>query len=436
MPPVPEVTATLKELPDSRVRVEAEVSAAEVSRRVDQAARSLGRDMKMAGFRKGKVPPDMIIQRLGRETVLDEAVRGSIGGWYGEAVDGLRLHTVGQPELEIGELPGTGEPLGFSFEIGVRPTAKLGTYKGLKVERREPAAPDEAVDEQLEELRKRMASLEAVEEPAAEGDFVLMDFKGSVDGEPFDGGEGSGQLVELGSGRLIPGFEEQLVGAAAGDERTVEVEFPDDYGAEHLAGRPASFEVAVTEVRRQVLPELDDEFAESAAGFETLGELREDVAARILEADREQAEGEFQEAVLDAAVENAKVEAPDALVEARARELLDRMLHRLSHQGISREMYLQISGQSEEELVAESSDEARRTLQREAVLAAVVEAEGIEPSDGDILDALQGPALQEKMSPQKLRKRLEKAGRLDDLKDDLAQRAALDFMVENAVPKG
>ena len=436
MPPVPEVTATLKELPDSRVRVEAEVSAAEVSRRVDQAARSLGRDMKMAGFRKGKVPPDMIIQRLGRETVLDEAVRGSIGGWYGEAVDGLRLHTVGQPELEIGELPGTGEPLGFSFEIGVRPTAKLGTYKGLKVERREPAAPDEAVDEQLEELRKRMASLEAVEEAAAEGDFVLMDFKGSVDGEPFDGGEGSGQLVELGSGRLIPGFEEQLVGAAAGDERTVEVEFPDDYGAEHLAGRPASFEVAVTEVRRQVLPELDDEFAESAAGFETLGELREDVAARILEADREQAEGEFQEAVLDAAVENAKVEAPDALVEARARELLDRMLHRLSHQGISREMYLQISGQSEEELVAESSDEARRTLQREAVLAAVVEAEGIEPSDGDILDALQGPALQEKMSPQKLRKRLEKAGRLDDLKDDLAQRAALDFMVENAVPKG
>jgi len=436
VPPVPEVTATLKELPDSRVRVEAEVSAAEVSRRVDQAARSLGRDMKMAGFRKGKVPPDMIIQRLGRETVLDEAVRGSIGGWYGEAVDGLRLHTVGQPELEIGELPGTGEPLGFSFEIGVRPTAKLGTYKGLKVERREPAAPDEAVDEQLEELRKRMASLEAVEEPAAEGDFVLMDFKGSVDGEPFDGGEGSGQLVELGSGRLIPGFEEQLVGAAAGDERTVEVEFPDDYGAEHLAGRPASFEVAVTEVRRQVLPELDDEFAESAAGFETLGELREDVAARILEADREQAEGEFQEAVLDAAVENAKVEAPDALVEARARELLDRMLHRLSHQGISREMYLQISGQSEEELVAESSDEARRTLQREAVLAAVVEAEGIEPSDGDILDALQGPALQEKMSPQKLRKRLEKAGRLDDLKDDLAQRAALDFMVENAVPKG
>ena len=436
MPPVPEVTATLKELPDSRVRVEAEVSAAEVSRRVDQAARSLGRDMKMAGFRKGKVPPDMIIQRLGRETVLDEAVRGSIGGWYGEAVDGLRLHTVGHPELEIGELPGTGEPLGFSFEIGVRPTAKLGTYKGLKVERREPAAPDAAVDEQLEELRKRMASLEAVDEPAAEGDFVLMDFKGSVDGEPFDGGEGSGQLVELGSGRLIPGFEEQLVGAAAGDERTVEVEFPGDYGAEHLAGRPASFEVTVTEVRRQVLPELDDGFAESAAGFETLGELREDVAARILEADREQAEGEFQEAVLDAAVENAKVEAPDALVEARARELLDRMLHRLSHQGISREMYLQISGQSEEELVAESSDEARRTLQREAVLAAVVEAEGIEPSDGDILDALQGPALQEKMSPQKLRKRLEKAGRLDDLKDDLAQRAALDFMVENAVPKG
>lgn len=433
MPPVPEVTATLTELPESRVRVEAQVAPDEVARRVDQAARSLGRDMKMAGFRKGKVPPDLIIQRLGRETVLDEAVRGSIGSWYGEAVDGLRLHTIGQPELEVGKLPDSGEPLDFSFEIGVRPEARLGSYKGLKVGRREPQAAPEAVDEQIEELRNRMASLETVEEPAAEGDFVLMDFKGSIDGEPFEGGEGSGQLVELGSGRLIPGFEEQLVGAAAGDERTVSVSFPDDYGAEHLAGKDASFEVKVSEVRRQELPELDDDFAESAAGFETLEELKEDVAARLLEADREQAEAEFQEAVLDAAVDGSKVEVPDALVEARARELLDRMLHRLSHQGISREMYLQISGQSEEELVAESAEEARKTLQREAVLAAVVEAEGIEPSDGDILDALQGPALQEKMSPQKLRKRLEKAGRLDDLKDDLAQRAALDFLVENAV---
>ncbi|MFM8763001.1 MAG: trigger factor [Solirubrobacterales bacterium] len=430
---MPEVTATLTELPESRVRVEAQVAPDEVARRVDQAARSLGRDMKMAGFRKGKVPPDLIIQRLGRETVLDEAVRGSIGSWYGEAVDGLRLHTIGQPELEVGKLPDSGEPLDFSFEIGVRPEARLGSYKGLKVARREPQAAPEAVDEQIEELRNRMASLETVEEPAAEGDFVLMDFKGSIDGELFEGGEGSGQLVELGSGRLIPGFEEQLVGAAAGDERTVSVSFPDDYGAEHLAGKDASFEVKVSEVRRQELPELDDDFAESAAGFETLEERKADVAARLLEADREQAEAEFQEAVLDAAVDGSKVEVPDALVEARARELLDRMLHRLSHQGISREMYLQISGQSEEELVAESAEEARKTLQREAVLAAVVEAEGIEPSDGDILDALQGPALQEKMSPQKLRKRLEKAGRLDDLKDDLAQRAALDFLVENAV---
>lgn len=433
MPPVPEVTATLTELPESRVRVEAQVAPEEVARRVNQAARSLGRDMKMAGFRKGKVPPDMIIQRLGRETVLDEAVRGSIGSWYGEAVDGLRLHTIGQPELEVGKLPDSGEPLDFSFEIGVRPVASLGTYKGLKVGRRVPQAAPEAVDEQIEELRNRMASLETVEEPAAEGDFVLMDFKGSIDGEPFEGGEGSGQLVELGSGRLIPGFEEQLAGAGAGEEKTVSVSFPDDYGAEHLAGKDASFEVTVAEVRRQVLPELNDEFAEAAAGFETLEELKEDVAARLLEADREQAEAEFQEAVLDAAVDGSEVEVPDALVEARARELLDRMLHRLSHQGISREMYLQISGQSEEELVAESAAEARKTLQREAVLAAVVEAEGIEPSDGDILDALQGPALQEKMSPQKLRKQLEKAGRLDDLKDDLAQRAALDFLVENAV---
>ena len=436
MPPVPGVTTTLSELPDSRVRVEAEVSGEEVDRQVDRAARSLGRDMKMAGFRKGKVPPEMIIQRLGRETVLDEAIRGSIGSWYGEAVDALGLHTVGRPSLDVGEMPEAGRPLSFTFEVAVRPVAKLGRYKGLKVERREPEASQEAVDEQLEELRQRMASLETVDEAAAEGDYVLMDFRGSIDGEPFEGGEGTGQLVELGSGRLIPGFEEQLVGAAAGEARTVKVTFPDDYGAEHLAGRDAEFEVKVTEVRRQAVPELDDEFAESAAGFETLAELRDDIASKILEADRGKAEGEFQEAVLDAAVAESRVDVPDALARDRAGEMVDRMLHQLSHQGIDRETYLQISGQSEEQMIGEAAADAAQSLRREAVLAAIVEAEAIEPADGDILDALQGPALQEKTSPQKLRNRLEKAGRLDDLKEDLAQRAALDLIVENAVAQG
>jgi trigger factor len=426
------VSATATDLPESRVRVEAEVPADVLDRRLEQVARTLAQDMKLPGFRKGKIPPQVVLQRLGRETVLDEAIRSTLGRWYLQAVDAAGIHPVGDPDLSLGDLPGAGESLTFSFEIGVRPTATLGTYKGLEVGRREPEADEEAVGAQLEELRTRMSKLEGVEEPAGEGDFVVMDYTGSIDGEPFEGGAGTDQLIELGSGRLIPGFEEQLTGATAGEERALDVTFPDDYGAEHLAGRRAQFAVTVKEIRRRVLPELDDDFASDAAGFDTLDELREDIAGRIRELDEQKAEGEFREAVLDAAVEQATVTVPAALVEARGRELLDRMLHQLEHQGISRDMYFQISGRTEEDLLAESAEDAERTLKREAVLAAIVVAEGLAPSDGDVLDALQASAASENTTPEKLRDRLEKAGRLDDLRDDLAQRAALDLLVEHA----
>jgi len=427
------VTSNVKELADSRVRVEVEVPLEELDRRIAQTARSMGKEMKMAGFRKGKIPAEVVIQRIGREAVVDETIRSSLGHWYSEAVDGARLAIVGQPEVELGELPAAGEPLVFSFEVGVRPVAKLGKYKGLKVERREASAAPEAIDEQIEELRGKMASLEAVEEPAASGDFVVMNYIGSIDGEVFEGGEGTDQLIELGSGRLIPGFEEQLEGIAAGDERTVQLAFPEDYQAEELAGKDAEFAVTATEIRRRILPELNDQFANEAAGLETIAELREDLATRMIEADSDRAEEEFREAVLDAVADNAKISMPQPLVDARASELLDRMLHQLSQQGISREMYFQISGRTEEEMLGESAEAAQKSLRHEAALVAVIEAEDIQPGDGDILTALQGSAAQEQTTPEKLRDRLEKANRLDDLIEELSQRQALDLIVESAV---
>ena len=427
------VTSNVKELADSRVRVEVEVPLEELDRRIAQTARSMGKEMKMAGFRKGKIPAEVVIQRIGRDAVVDETIRGSLGHWYSEAVDGARLAIVGQPEVELGELPAAGEPLVFSFEVGVRPVAKLGKYKGLKVERREASAAPEAIDEQIEELRGKMASLEAVEEPAASGDFVVMNYIGSIDGEVFEGGEGTDQLIELGSGRLIPGFEEQLEGIVAGDERTVQLAFPEDYQAEELAGKDAEFAVTATEIRRRILPELNDQFANEAAGLETIAELREDLATRMMEADSDRAEEEFREAVLDAVADNAKIGLPQPLVDARASELLDRMLHQLSQQGISREMYFQISGRTEEEMLGESAEAAQKSLRHEAALVAVIEAEDIQPGDGDILTALQGSAAQEQTTPEKLRDRLEKANRLDDLIEELSQRQALDLIVESAV---
>jgi trigger factor len=432
--PAAALSATVEELPESRVRVQAQVPADELERRIDQVARELGRDMKMPGFRAGKIPSKVVVQRIGRDAVLEEAIRSTIARWYLQAVDETGIHPVGDPDLTLGDQSGPGEPWAFSFEIGVRPEATLGTYKGLEAPRREPVADEEAVEQQLEELRDRMSRLETVDEPVGEGDFILMDYVGTLAGEdePFEGGTGSDQLIELGSGRLIPGFEDGLSGASAGEERAITVAFPGEYQVEELAGRSASFDVTVKEVRRKQLPELDDQFASDAAGFETLAELREDIAARLREHDERHADAEYREAVLDAAVAQATVTVPNALIAARARDLLERMLHGLEHQGIGRDMYFQMAGKSEEELLEEGADDAERTLRREAVLAAIVEAESLEPSEGDLLDALQAAAAREQTTPEKLRSKLEKAGRLDELVEDLRQRAALELIVEHA----
>jgi trigger factor len=429
----PTVSTSVTELPESRVRVEAEVPPEEVEKRIAQAARALGRNMRVPGFRAGKAPAPVVITRVGREAVLDEAVRDSIGAWYSAAIDAAAIVPVGEPELDMGELPGHGQPLTFSIEIGVRPAAELGEYKGLEVGKREPAASDEQVEEEVERLRERAGRLETVQRPAAQGDFVVMDYKGTIDGEPFAGGEGRDQMVELGSGRLVPGFEEQLAGASAGDEKTVTVTFPDDYGAEDLAGKHATFAVTVKEVKAKELPAVDDELA-TEAGFDTLDELRDDIRERLSEDEERRIEAEFREAVLDSAVANAKVDVPEALVQARSRELWDQMLHSLGHQGISKEMYLQISGRSEEDIVGEGEPDAERQLKREAVLAAVVAAESIEPSEDEVLEALEQAAPSERTSAKKLLERMKSAGRLDAFKAELSQRKALDLLAESAKP--
>jgi trigger factor len=246
------------------------------------------------------------------------------------------------------------------------------------VGRREPEAGDDEIDAEIEQLRDRTAKLETVERAAADGDFVVMDYLGTLDGEPFAGGEGRDQMIELGSGRLVPGFEEQLSGAQAGDERTVTITFPDDYGAEDLKGREAQFAVTVKEIKEKQLPPLDDDLAVEA-GFDTLDELRSDIRDRLTEQQKSQIEAEFREAALDSVVAGASVDVPDALVEARSQELWDQMAHSLSHQGISKDAYLRISGRTEEQIVADGREDARRSLEREAVLAAIVDAEGIEP---------------------------------------------------------
>ena len=248
------LSTTTEELDDSRVRVRVEVGSDQVEHELRNAAQELGKDFKIAGFRKGKVPPQVVLQRVGREAVLDQAVRNGLPGWYEEALKDAGVAAVGDPDVNLEGVPEAGDPLAFTIEVGVRPKAKLGDYKGIEVGRREPQAASEEVDAELERMREAAASLETVEREAAEGDFVVVDFTGYVDDEAFEGGEARGYLLELGSGRLIEGFEEQLTGASAGEQRTVEVTFPEEYGNEDLAGKEARFDVEVKEVKEKRLP--------------------------------------------------------------------------------------------------------------------------------------------------------------------------------------
>src|SRR6266511_1733579 len=346
---------SVTELGDSRVRVDVGIEPDAVEQRLERAARQLAGEMRMPGFRKGKVPPQLVIQRVGRDAVLEQALRDSLPEWYERALLDSGITPVGDPQLNVSSLPDPGEELAFSIEVAVRPDAKLGEYKGLEVGRLEPEVPDDAVQAELDRLREGFASLNPVDRPAAEGDLVLIDYAGTVDGEPFEGSEASDLMVELGTASLLPESDEALAGASAGDEVVVEVDFPEDHQPESLAGKRARFEVRVKEVREKELPELDDDFAAEASEFETL-----------------------------------------------------------------------------EELVTDLESDAERALRREATLAAVADAEGIEVSDQEMLDAL-GPGEGEE-APARILERLRAGGRDSLLREELRLRQAAELIAASAKP--
>jgi trigger factor len=426
---------TVSELPGSRVSVEVEVPAADVDRAISRAARALAREMRMPGFRKGKAPPSLVIQRVGFAAVLEEAIREALPEWYERALLGSGIAPVGDPTVEVVTTPeAEGQPLAFKFEIGVRPKAELGEYKGLEVGKAEPEPPAEFVDREIERLREGFAKLEPVDRAAVEGDVLLVDFEGLLDGEAFEGGKASDYLLELGGGQLIEGFEERLSGAGAGETRKVEVTFPDDYQAEQLAGEDAVFSVEVKEVREKVLPELDDDFASEASEFDTLDELRDDIARRLAEAVGERAEQDFRVAAIDAVVAEAKLDLPDELATARASERWERVERQLASRGMKPDAYLQMQGKTREQVIEESKPEAEAELKREAVLAAIAEAEQIEVSEEELIEALAHPAEHERTTPEKLLKRLRESGRDTMIRDDIRFRKAIDLVAEAAEP--
>jgi trigger factor len=426
---------SVKELPDSRARVEVEVPAGDVGKATSRAARTMAREMRMPGFRAGKAPPSLVIQRLGFDAVLQEAIREALPEWYELALLDSGISPIGDPSIEMASTPeAEGEPLRFSFEVGVRPPAKLGTYRGLEVGRAEKEVPEEIVEGEIERVREGFARLEPVQRAAAEGDSVLIDFEGTIDGAAFEGGKADDYLLSLGAGQLIEGFEEQLLGAQPGEERKVEVSFPADYQAEQLAGKDVVFAVAVKEVREKVLPELDDEFASDASEFDTLEELRADVREKVGAALESRAEEDFRVAAVDAAVDAATIEVPADLVTARATERWERMERQLAGRGMDPNAFLQMQGKTREELIEESKPDAERELKREAVVTAIAEAEGIEVSEEELVEALEHSAEHERTTPRKLLERLRANGRDAMVREDLRARKAIELVADSAKP--
>ena len=426
---------TLKELPNSRVEVAVEVPAADVDKATARTARAMAKEMRMPGFRAGKAPPSLVIQRLGFSPVLQEAIRDALPEWYELALFDAGVSPIGDPSIEMTSTPeDEGQPLSFKFEVGVRPVAKLGEYKGLEVGREEKEVPDEIVDTEVERIREGFARLEAVEREAADGDMVVIDFEGYLDGSPFQGGAAEDHSLMLGSGQFIPGFEEQLVGAKAGEDRDLDVTFPDDYQAEHLAGKDVVFKVKVKEVREKVLPELDDDFASEASEFDTLEELRDDIREKVGTALGSRAEEDFRVAAIDAAVAEASVEIPEELATARATERWERMERQLAGRGMDPNQFLQMQGKTRDELIEETKEDAEKELRREAVVTAIAEAEAIEISEEEMVEALAHSAEHERTTPEKLLERLRQSGREAMIREDLQARKALELVAEAAKP--
>ncbi len=426
---------SLTELPDSRVRVEVEVPGKDVERAASRAARAMAKEMRMPGFRQGKAPPSLVIQRLGFAPVLEEAIREALPEWYERALLDTGISPIGDPSIEMVATPDSeGEPLAFKFEVGVRPAAVLGEYKGLEVGRAENEVPDDVVDREIERVREGFARLEPVERESAEGDSLLIDFEGLLDGTAFEGGKAEDYLLALGSGSLIEGFEEQLTGAKAGEERQVEVTFPAEYQAEQLAGKDAVFNVKVKEVREKILPDLDDDFAADASEFETLEELRADIREKVGQALSSRAEEDFRVAAVDAAVAAATVDVPAELVTARAVERWERVERQLGSRGMDPNAYLQMQGKTREEILDESKPDAELELKREAVVTAIADAEEIEVGEEELIEALAHSAEHERTTPEKLLARLRENGRDAMIRDDIRARKAIELVADAAKP--
>ncbi len=376
--------ATWDKLEKNWMQFEVEVEASEFSKSVEAAFRKMNRQVTIPGFRRGKAPRAIFERVYGKEALVQEAVDQLLPRAYSEALEQGQIEPIAQPEIEVVQAE-EGQPFIFKGKVQVTPEVTLGRLSGFGIEKEVPEVTDEEVEEQLNALRERLATLVTDESgEVAEGSFAVIDFEGFIDGEPFEGGKGEGYTLEIGSGSFIPGFEEGLVGAKAGETRDVNVTFPEEYHAEHLAGKPAVFKVTVHEVKKKELPELNDEFAQQVSPFKTVEELRADIKNRLSEAAAEKAEQEFRNKIIEAVADEASVEVPEVLVHDKVHDMIHDFEHQLAHQGITLELWHQITGKTHEDLHNEFGPQATKSVKVDLVLSAVAKQVGLTVTDAEL----------------------------------------------------
>jgi trigger factor len=429
------ISVSTTELPEAKAKLEIVVSSDIVEHSIKHAAEHMAENLKVPGFREGKVPPELALQKLGPEAVFEHAFNETVGNWYAQALAEADISPIGSPSLKDAPDYVAGEPLTFELEVPVRPPAELGDYEGIEVGHPESEFDDALVERELEVMRDRFSTLAEVDRAANKGDFADINFVGRVDGVEFEGGSGRDFVLELGSGQFIPGFEEQLIGAKAGDKVDVKVAFPADYQAEQLAGKNAVFAVEVNSVKEKQLAELTDEFASENLGYDSIEELREEIRARIAAAAEKEAENRYRWAVVDAVAKQAKIDIPQGHIHGRAHELWQELAMSLSRRGIDPRMFLQAQGKTEHEFIETAEDDADLTIRRECTIAALIDKLAIEVSDDDMVKAIaedMGGAEDDDARTQF--EAFKESGGIGQLENEVKARRAIDHLVTAAKP--
>jgi trigger factor len=425
------LTAEVTPLEANRVRLQVAVPQDEVRKEMDRAIRQVGREVRVPGFRPGKAPPEVVVQRVGRDAIVQEMLKGALGSWYAAAVAEAGVSPIDDPELDLEEVPEEGD-LTFTATVDVKPKAALGRYKGLEVGKADPEIPEGALDQQLERLREQAGRLTPVERPAREGDFLVIDFDGTSEGRRVRQATARDQVVQLGGGRLVPEFERALTGRSAGETVTLTVAYDQSDQRDELRGRTVEYTVTVKAVQERELPPLDDELAVGVSEFDTLDELRADIVRRLGEAAQAQVDELFRRMVIDAVTEHATVEVPRVMVDRRVGTILAQTAQQLP-EGISFEDYLAATGRTLQQVVEELRPDAEMALRRELVVEAVADAEGIEVTDEEVEEQVRRDAEATGRAPERLLHDLREHGDgFEALREDLRLRKAVDLLIAEA----